>query len=47
MEVLVLIIVLDVHHVQVTVHHVMEHVPQRVLDVHHVLDVQEHVQRVV
>lgn len=47
MEVLVLIIVLDVHHVQVTVHHVVEHVPQRVLDVHHVLAALEHVRTVV
>lgn len=43
MEVLVLTTVLDVHHVLVTVHHVVELVQQAVVDVHHVLAALEHV----
>lgn len=47
MGVLVPTTVLDVHHVLVTVHHVVEHVQQDVVDVHHVLAALEHVRTVV
>lgn len=47
MGVLVPTTVLDVHHVLVTVHHVVGHVQQAVVDAHHVLDALEHVRTVV